>query len=91
MNNDSNSKTFAISIAGGDVEKYCGLFLVKIKDPQNGNGVKVATTLKNCDGQPIETATECSLVILGRELGPSGGSPNQSSRWKFAFSPPKHV
>ena len=29
--------------------------------------------------------------ILGRELGPSGVSPNQRSRWKHAFSPLKHV
>ena len=29
--------------------------------------------------------------ILGRELGPSGVSPNQNSRWKLAFSPLKHV
>ena len=29
--------------------------------------------------------------ILGRELGPSGVSPNQRSRWKLAFSPLKHV
>ena len=29
--------------------------------------------------------------ILGRELGPSGVSPNQHSRWKLAFSPLKHV
>ena len=29
--------------------------------------------------------------ILGRELGPSGDSPNQRSRWKHAFSPLKHV
>ena len=29
--------------------------------------------------------------ILGRELGPSGVSPIQSSRWKLAFSPLKHV
>ena len=31
------------------------------------------------------------LTILGRELGPSGVSPNQRSRWKHAFSPLKHV
>ena len=30
-------------------------------------------------------------TILGRELGPSGVSPNQNSRWKLAFSPLKHV
>ena len=30
-------------------------------------------------------------IILGRELGPSGVSPNQRSRWKLAFSPLKHV
>ena len=29
--------------------------------------------------------------ILGRELGPSGVSPNQRSRWKHASSPLKHV
>ena len=29
--------------------------------------------------------------ILGRELGPSGVSPNQSSRWKLAFSLLKHL
>ena len=29
--------------------------------------------------------------ISGRELGPSGVSPNQRSRWKHAFSPLKHV
>ena len=29
--------------------------------------------------------------ILGRELGPSGVSPNQRSRWKHAFSPLRHV
>ena len=29
--------------------------------------------------------------ILGRELGPSGVSPHQRSRWKHAFSPLKHV
>ena len=32
-----------------------------------------------------------SSTILGRELGPSGVSPNQNSRWKLAFSPLKHV
>ena len=31
------------------------------------------------------------ISILGRELGPSGASPNQRSRWKHAFSPLKHV
>ena len=30
-------------------------------------------------------------VILGRDIGPSGVSPIQRSRWKFAFSPLKHV
>ena len=30
-------------------------------------------------------------VILGRELGPSGVSPHQRSRWKLAFLPLKHV
>ena len=29
--------------------------------------------------------------ILGRELDPSGVSPNERSRWKQAFSPLKHV
>ena len=29
--------------------------------------------------------------ILGRELGPSGVSTNQRSRWKHAFSPLKHI
>ena len=29
--------------------------------------------------------------ILSRELGPSGVSPNQRSRWKHVFSPLKHV
>ena len=32
-----------------------------------------------------------SELILDRELGPSGVSPNQSSRWKHAFSLLKHV
>ena len=31
------------------------------------------------------------LKIIGRELGPSGVSRNQRSRWKHAFSPLKHV
>ena len=31
------------------------------------------------------------MHILGRELGSSGVSPNQPSRWKHAFSPLKHV
>ena len=31
------------------------------------------------------------VIILGRELGPSGVSPNQRSRWKLAFSPLKYV
>ena len=31
------------------------------------------------------------VQILGRELSPGGVSPNQSSRWKLAFSPLKHV
>ena len=31
------------------------------------------------------------FFILGRELGPSGVSPYQNSRWKLAFSPLKHV
>ena len=29
--------------------------------------------------------------ILGREVGPSGVSPNQHSQWKHAFSSLKHV
>ena len=35
--------------------------------------------------------SELTVSILGRELGPSGGSPNQRSQWKVAFSPLKHV
>ena len=31
------------------------------------------------------------IDIFGRELGPSGVSPNQRSRWKHTFSPLKHV
>ena len=31
------------------------------------------------------------MCILDRELGPSGVSRNQRSRWKHAFSPLKHV
>ena len=29
--------------------------------------------------------------ILGREIGPTGVSPKQRSRWKHAFLLPKHV
>ena len=36
-------------------------------------------------------AGDSAIVILGRELGPGGVSPNQNSRWKLAFSPLKHV
>ena len=32
-----------------------------------------------------------SCVILDCELGPSGVSPNQRSRWKHAFSPLKYI
>ena len=36
-------------------------------------------------------ARRVEFCILGRELGPSGVSRNQCSRWKHAFSPLKHV
>ena len=38
-----------------------------------------------------QVKTEAFPFILGRELCPSGDSPNQRSRWKHAFSPLKHV
>ena len=40
---------------------------------------------------PTEWLAVKSIIILGRELDPSGVSPNERSRWKQAFSPLKHV
>ena len=59
----------------------------------------------NCSALAMELLQSCTkpsisslsigghmdTCILGRELGPSGVSPNQRSRWKHAFSPLKHV
>ena len=50
-------------------------------------GAAACFILKGLQKQKIGSA----FKILGRELGPSGVSPNQLSRWKLAFSPLKHV
>ena len=51
--------------------------------------------IPNCSGQLAELIVYIIppewICILGRELGPSGVSPNQIPQWKLAFSPLKHV
>ena len=45
-----------------------------------GNTLQIANTIGSM-------SIEYRSNYLGRELGPSGVSPNQNSRWKLAFSP----
>ena len=42
----NNTKLSEILITVGDVEIYCGLFLFRIGDPQNGGGVELVTLWK---------------------------------------------
>ena len=56
-----------------------------------GHPWHVNTRTNNTTTTKQKIPKSVSVRILGRELGPSGVSPNQNSRWKLAFSPLKHV